>query len=80
MPRPSVSSAPPPTLARRLAPGVAMAASSVVLTVLDHVYASLSGEVFSIGPLRTTWIAGLLLLGGVGFVAMRFVADRQDER
>ena len=77
MPRPPVPSA-PPTLARQLAPGVAMAAASVVLTVLDHVYASVSGEVFSIGPLRTTWIAVLLLVGGLGLVAMRLVALRQD--
>ena len=79
MPKISVPSA-PPTLARRLAPGVAMAAASVLLTLLDHVYASVSGEVFSIGPLRTTWLAALLLLGGVGLVAMRLVEMRQDER
>jgi hypothetical protein len=76
MPRASVPSA-PPTLTRRLAPGVAMAAASVLLTLLDHVYASFSGEVFSIGPLRTTWIAALLLLGGIGLVAMRLVELRQ---
>ena len=68
----------PPTLARRLFPGVAMAAGSVVLTLLDHVYASYSGEVFSLGPLRTTWIAALLLIGGLGLVAVRLVALRQD--
>lgn len=77
MPRRSVPSAPPP-LARRLLPGIAMAAASVVLTLLDHLYASVSGEVFSIGPLRTTWIAVLLLVGGVGLVAVRLVTLRQD--
>jgi hypothetical protein len=55
-----------------------MAAGSVVLTLLDRVYASVSGEVFSIGPLRTGWIAALLLVGGLGLVAMRLVAARQD--
>jgi eukaryotic-like serine/threonine-protein kinase len=79
MPRPVVPSA-PPTLARKLAPGVAMAAASVLLTVLDHVYASFSGEVFSIGPLRTPWIAALLLVGGIALVAMRLVGERQGER
>jgi serine/threonine-protein kinase len=79
MPRPSVPSA-PPTLVRRLAPGVALAAGSVFLTILDHVYASFSGEVFSLGPLRTTWIAGLLLLGGVGLIAVRLVFQNQDQR
>ncbi len=77
MPKRTVPSA-PPTLARRLAPGVAMAAASVLLTLLDHVYASYSGELFSIGPLRTSWIAVLLLIGGIGLVAMRLVALRQD--
>jgi serine/threonine-protein kinase len=77
MPRRPVPSA-PPTLARRLLPGIAMAAASVLLTLLDHVYASFSGEVFSIGPLRTTWIAVLLLVGGVGLVAVRLVAIKQD--
>jgi hypothetical protein len=77
MPKREVASA-PPTLARQLAPGIAMAAASVVLTLLDHVYASYSGEVFSIGPLRTTWIAALLLVGGLGLVAVRLVALRQD--
>jgi hypothetical protein len=77
MPRRAVPSA-PPTLARRLAPGIAMAVGSVVLTLLDHLYASVSGEVFAIGPLRTTWIAVLLLVGGVGLVAVRLVTLRQD--
>ncbi|HEX6765317.1 MAG TPA: hypothetical protein VF103_07560, partial [Polyangiaceae bacterium] len=79
MPRVSVPSS-PPTLARKLAPGVAMAVTSVLITLLDHVYASYSGEVFSIGPLRTTSIAALLLLGGIGLVALRLVEMRQDER
>jgi serine/threonine-protein kinase len=79
MPRPSVPSA-PPTLARRLAPGIAMAVASVVLTALDHVYAAMSGEVFSIGPLRTPWIAALLLAVGVGLVALRLVAPREEQR
>ena len=79
MPRPSIPSA-PPTLARRLAPGVAMAAASVVLTALDHIYASMSGEVFSIGPLRTPWIAALLLAAGVGLVALRLVSPREEHR
>ncbi|HEX6275964.1 MAG TPA: protein kinase [Polyangiaceae bacterium] len=79
MPRPSVATA-PPTLARQLAPGIALAAASVVLTLLDRIYASMSGEVFSLGPLRTTWIAALLLAGGVALVAIRLAALRQGER
>ena len=40
----------------------------------------MSGEVFSIGPLRTTWIAALLLVAGVGLVALRLVAPREEQR
>ncbi|HTQ02940.1 MAG TPA: serine/threonine protein kinase [Polyangiaceae bacterium] len=57
------------SLARRLAPGLALAGTSIVLTLLDRLYASLSGEVFSLGPLRTSWVAAALLIGGFGLCA-----------
>jgi serine/threonine-protein kinase len=79
MPRRSVPSV-PPTLARRLAPGVSLAGASVLLTLLDRLYAATSGEVFSLGPIRTTWIAAVLLAAGVGLVGLRLVALRQNER
>jgi serine/threonine-protein kinase len=69
------SSSPPATrasapverpLARRLLPGSALVASSILLTALDRVYASAAGEVFTLGPVRTSWVAAALLLGGLG--------------
>jgi serine/threonine-protein kinase len=57
------------TLGRRLVPGVALAVTSVLLTLLDRAYAAAAGEVFSLGPVRTSWIAAALLLGGVGWCA-----------
>jgi len=52
-------------LARRLLPGSALVASSILLTALDRVYASAAGEVFTLGPVRTSWVAAALLLGGL---------------
>jgi serine/threonine-protein kinase len=79
MPRSPVPPA-PPTLVRRLALGVSLAVASVVLTVLDRIYAATSGEVFSLGPIRTPWIAAILLAAGVAVIAIRLVALREEGR
>jgi serine/threonine-protein kinase len=63
-----------PSLARRLLPGSALVLSSIVLTVLHRVYASASGEVFSLGPVRTSWLAAALLLGGLGLCARELLS------
>lgn len=64
-------------LGRRLIPGLAVAGSSIVLTVLDRVYAAVTGEVFTLGPLKTSVVAGLLLLVGLG-LAGRELMKRDD--
>lgn len=63
------------SLARRLVPGLALAGASVVLTMLDRVYAASAGEVFSLGPLRTSWVAAALLVGGLGLCARELFAQ-----
>jgi len=65
----SQAAAPERSLLRRLMPGLALAATSVVLTMLDRAYAASAGEVFSLGPLHTSWIAAALLVGGLGLCA-----------
>jgi serine/threonine protein kinase len=65
-----------PTLARKLAPGLAVAGSSIVLTLLDRAYAAATGEVFSLGPVRTSSIAALLLLGGLALAGRELLARR----
>ena len=65
------------TLARKVAPGLAIAASSIVLTLLDRVYASATGEVFSLGPLRTSSVAALLLLGGLAYAGRALLTARR---
>jgi hypothetical protein len=39
--------------------------------VLDQVYSGLTGEVFSLGPLRTSVLGGLLMLVGVAICLLR---------
>jgi hypothetical protein len=58
----------------RLVPGAALVAASVLLTVLDRVYAAATGEVFSLGPLHTSWLTVALLLGGLGWCARELLA------
>jgi len=67
--------APPPSLARRLAPGLAIAAGSIVVTLLDRLYAAMTTEVFSLGPLKASTLAALLLIGGVGLAARELFRD-----
>jgi len=75
--RPS-SSQPPVerSLTQRLAPGLAVAASSIALTLLDRLYAAFAGEVFSLGPVRTSWLAAALLVGGLGLVVRELLSGR----
>ncbi|HWP05453.1 MAG TPA: serine/threonine-protein kinase [Polyangiaceae bacterium] len=63
-----------PPLLRRLAPGLALAASSIVLTLLDRMYAAFAGEVFTLGPVRTSWLAAALLVGGIGLAARELLS------
>ena len=45
---------------------------AILLTILDQVYSAVSGEIFMIGPLRTSVLAGLVMLLGVALCAYRF--------
>jgi eukaryotic-like serine/threonine-protein kinase len=78
-PPPQSASSPVPApqldrpLLRRLIPGLAVASSSILLTLLDRVYAAVHGEVFTLGPLRTSWIAAVLLVTGLVLAARQLV-------
>jgi hypothetical protein len=50
--------------------------SSIVATLVAQIYAANTGELLSIGPLRATWIAALLLFVGIGHGAVRLAARR----
>jgi hypothetical protein len=62
----------PASLARRLAPGLGIAAGSIVVTLLASVYAAATSEVFSLGPIKASTIAALLLVVGLGLAAREF--------
>jgi serine/threonine-protein kinase len=70
---PSMSTRREASLVQRLLPGVALVVLSVVVTLADQVYAARSGELFTLGPLRVVWIAGALMLSGVGLVAYQLL-------
>jgi eukaryotic-like serine/threonine-protein kinase len=74
---------PPPAAAvdqplfRRLAPGIVLVALSIVITIADQTYASATGEVFSLGPIRPTWIAGVSMLAGVALIILQLIQHQK---
>jgi hypothetical protein len=49
--------------------------SAVLLTILDQVYTAISGEVFTIASLRTSLLAGLMVLVGIALCLYRLRRD-----
>jgi hypothetical protein len=47
-------------------------AGAILVTVLDQLYSIITGEVFSIGAMRSSVVAGLLMAVGLGLCAYRF--------
>jgi hypothetical protein len=62
-----------PTLLQKALPGAALIGASILLTIVDQAYSAATGEMFTLGPLRATWIAGLLLLAGLGLLVYRML-------
>jgi len=70
---PEFDAAPEPTLLRRIVPGASLVLLSILVTLGDQMYAASSGELFTLGPVRATWIAGLLMVTGVVLIAVRLI-------
>ncbi|WP_437683309.1 serine/threonine protein kinase [Sorangium sp. So ce131] len=66
-----------PTLLQQLALPVACIVFACVITVADLIMKS-SGQVLSFGPVRSFWVAGALLLLGVGLFFWRMLGDPGD--
>ncbi|WP_437971919.1 protein kinase [Sorangium sp. So ce260] len=66
-----------PTLLQQLALPVACIVFACVVTVADLIMKR-SGEVLSFGPVRSFWVAGVLLLVGVGLFFWRMLGDTGD--
>ena len=66
---------PDATLVQRLLPGALMLGGALVVTILDQVYTMISGEVFTLGPLRTSVLTGLVMVLGVALCVYRYKRD-----
>ncbi|WP_437581379.1 serine/threonine protein kinase [Sorangium sp. So ce887] len=66
-----------PTLLQQLGLPVACIVFACVVTVADLIMKR-SGEVLSFGPVRSFWVAGVLLLFGVGLFFWRMLGDPGD--
>ena len=73
LPPPPGAFAAEPTIVSRVLPGAVLVVLSILVTLGDQWYAASSGEVFSLGPIRATWIAGLFMLAGVVLIAIRLI-------
>ncbi len=77
-----ILSSPPPipsessSLAWRIVPGALLVVLAIVVTIADQMYASSTGEVFTLGPLRSGWISGALMVSGVVVIAIRLIPHR----
>lgn len=60
----------------RLLPGGIVLGGAILVTILDQVYSAVSGEVFMLGPLHTSVIAGLAMVCGVVLCIYRMLRDR----
>lgn len=67
--------APDASLVQRLLPGVLVLGSAISITILDQVYTAISGEVLTIVGLRTSIVAGLIMLVGIGLCVYRLKRD-----
>jgi eukaryotic-like serine/threonine-protein kinase len=63
------------TLVERLLPGGLVLAGALLVTILDQVYSAVSGEVFTLGPLRSSVIAGFAMVVGVILCVYRLRRD-----
>jgi hypothetical protein len=68
-----IGSVPPEeqTMLRRVLPGLILVALSIVVTIADQAYSAATTEMFTLGSLRATWIAAVLLFAGLGLIAYR---------
>lgn len=63
------------TLIQRMAPGLLVLGSAVLVTVLDQIYTAILGEVFTIASLRSSILAGLMMLVGIALCLYRLKRD-----
>ncbi len=63
----------PKTLVQRILPGLILVGASILLTIIDQAYSAATSEMLTVGSLRATWIAAILLFIGIGLIGYRLV-------
>jgi serine/threonine protein kinase len=63
------------TLVERVLPGGLVLGGAILVTIMDQVYSAVSGEIFTIGPLRTSVLAGFVMIVGVALCLYRLKRD-----
>jgi len=66
------------SLARQLVTPVLLVLGGILITVVDGAYASANGEVFTLGPVRLAWCAGVAVLSGIGLAIHRLLRRERD--
>jgi hypothetical protein len=59
------------TILERLLPGLVILGGAVLVTILDQVYAAIAGSVFELFGLRTSVLAGLMMVAGIALCLYR---------
>jgi hypothetical protein len=63
------------TLLERLLPGLVILGGAVLVTILDQIYTAIAGSVFELFGLRTSVLAGLMMLVGIALCLYRLKRD-----
>ncbi len=59
------------TLVERLLPGLVVLGGAILVTILDQLYSVVTGQVFTLAGLRSSVLAGLLMVAGAALCAYR---------
>ena len=62
----------------RTSTALVMLGGAILLTILDVVYSHATGERFSMGPVKLSWIAGPLALAGAIVLGVRLLKERLE--
>jgi serine/threonine protein kinase len=66
---------PEATLFERLLPGLVILGGAVLVTILDQIYTAIAGSVFDLFGLRTSVLAGLMMMLGIALCLYRLKRD-----
>ncbi len=62
----------------RTSTALVMLGGAILLTILDVIYSHVTGERFSIGPMKLSWLAGPLAFAGAIVLAVRLSRERPE--